>query len=330
MCNLDEAGQVSSIISISSFFCVRSSTIAVLNIELPTVLLRCSTYSTRPKMVACYYKKSDQTVNTINSGVCSDSRSASGFFSCCFPWDECLPNSICYSKEKTTFYTSLCTDQTYQDSACQKACSMSSPSPPNYAHTDDPQDGVYLTDLTYNSSTSSWACCNGDTACSTSSNDTFDAPAPELLRQQTMAIYDLIPTATSSSSSRTPTSASTGSTTDSTSTASSAAIPSINDNSSTSLSAGAKAGVGVGVTIGVLLIIAAIALLLLHKSKRRRNHILPTANTLGNDKQEIDGSPVNSYTKSTPFQYPAEVPGTIAGSELDSGKGGGHRPQELP
>ena len=284
-------------------------------------------------MVACYYKKSDQTVNTINSGVCSGSRSAGGFFSCCFPWDECLPNSLCYHKEKATFYTSLCTDQTYQDSACQKACSTSSLLLlPNYAHADHLADGVYLTNLTYNSTTSSWACCNGDTSCSTSTNDTFNAPAPELLRQQTMAIYDFIPTATSSSSSITPTSARTSSTTDSASSASSAssaAIASTNNNSSTALSTGAKAGVGVGVTVGVLLIIGVIALLLLRRSKRRRNDILPTTNTLGNSEQEKDGSPVNSYTKSIPPQYPAEVPGTAVGSELDSGKGGTHRPQEL-
>jgi hypothetical protein len=281
-------------------------------------------------MVACYYKKSDQTVNTINSGVCSGSRSAGGFFSCCFPWDECLPNSLCYSKEKTTFYTSLCTDQTYQDSACQKGCSTSTLLPlPNSAHTDNFQDGVYLTDLTYNSTTSSWACCNGDTSCSTSSNDTFNAPAPELLRQQTMAIYDFIPTATLSSFSKSATSASSSSTTDSASPASSAAIASTNDNSSTALGTGVKAGVGVGVAIGVLLIIGAIALLLLRRSKRNKNDLLPMANTLGNGKQEIDGSSVNGYSKSIPFQYAAEVPGTVAGSELDSGKGGTRRPQEL-
>jgi hypothetical protein len=57
-----------------------------------------------------------------------------------------------------------------------------------------------------------------------------------------------------------------------------------------------------------------MALLLLRRNKRKRNDILPTVNTLGNDTQEKDGSPINGYTKSMPVQYMAEFPGMVAGS----------------
>ena len=73
-------------------------------------------------MVQCYYKHNG-LIETINSGLCSGSGSAAGFYSCCFPWDGCLPNALCASANQTGYYTGLCTDQTLKDSACQQGCS---------------------------------------------------------------------------------------------------------------------------------------------------------------------------------------------------------------
>jgi hypothetical protein len=154
-------------------------------------------------MVLCYYKKEDQVIREINSGLCLGSGSAAGYFSCCFPWDKCLPNALCYSTNATAYYTALCTDQSVQDSACQKGCSTDFPSPAFPIRTDHeiPADyfrgGVYG-DVSYNSSSNAWACCKGDTSCSRST-ETFEAPAPDLLLQQTHTIVDFIPTSTSSS-----------------------------------------------------------------------------------------------------------------------------------
>lgn len=73
-------------------------------------------------MVQCYYKNQDQVIRQINSGLCLGSQGEAGHYSCCFPWDKCLPDGICFDPKQTTYYTSLCTDQTLQDSSCQKGC----------------------------------------------------------------------------------------------------------------------------------------------------------------------------------------------------------------
>lgn len=76
-------------------------------------------------MVFCYYRSKDNPglIRQINHGVCADSGSATGHYSCCWPWDECLPNPLCWSTTQPLYYTATCTDQTLQDSACQKGCS---------------------------------------------------------------------------------------------------------------------------------------------------------------------------------------------------------------
>lgn len=212
-------------------------------------------------MVACYYKNDDNPslVKTINSGVCLGSGSSAGFYSCCFPWDTCLPNGFC--KTNTTYYSALCTDQTLQDSSCQHGCG-----------------GLYRTGLQYDTAASVWKCCNqNDRTCSTGTNATFSGPAPQQLLAQTRTIVDFIPSSTASSSSMSSTSAGAGTTTGSTTSISTSASASAagaagsvsSSNSPGGLSTGAKAGVGVGVAVVVIALIAGLVFWLL---KRRRNN----------------------------------------------------------
>lgn len=92
-----------------------------------------TTSSTRPQpwfnATSDYYKDDDSfsLIRSINSGVCISSGYSAGFFSCCFPWDKCLPDGLCRATESSTYYTALCTDQTLQDKSCQKGCSKSTP-----------------------------------------------------------------------------------------------------------------------------------------------------------------------------------------------------------
>lgn len=198
-------------------------------------------------------------IRTINSGVCTGSGSAAGFFSCCFPWDTCLPSGFC--RANTTYYTALCTDQTLQDEVCQRGCG-----------------GLYRTSLQYDTGSASWKCCNQeDRTCSTATNATFDAPAPQQLLAQTRTIVDFIPTSTAalrstSSTPRTSTSSSTNSSTSSTSPVSTSASSSAE---TIGLSTGARAGIGAGLAVLVIGLIAGLVWWLLKRKKNGVGSINP-------------------------------------------------------
>jgi hypothetical protein len=91
------------------------------------------------------------------------------------------------------------------------------------------------------------------------------------------------------------------------------------------------------VTIGALLIIGAVVLLLLRR-RRRDKHSMDDATPMytgGIDDtnsygiQEKDSSPLPNYSSSVPGQYNAELSGRGKSSEMDSGRDGNQRPQEL-
>jgi hypothetical protein len=78
--------------------------------------------------------------------------------------------------------------------------------------------------------------------------------------------------------------------------------------------------------------VGAIAVILLRRSKRKRHdRMLATQDggTFANDKPEIDGTPVKTSPRSTSDYDAAELPTSLAHPEMESGKGGNHRPQEL-
>ncbi|KAI9791631.1 MAG: hypothetical protein M1816_003717 [Peltula sp. TS41687] len=189
----------------------------------------------------------------------------------------------------------------------------------------DPRYGVYLTGLTYNSSSTQWACCNsGDTACSTSSNGTFSAPAPAALRQQTMTILNFIPSSTSttiSTSRRTTTSA-----TDSTTPASSTGTVRAESSNNTSLKPAAAAGIGVGATIAVLGLITVAVLLLLRRRKRKRQGTIVDTTGGMPAKDVMSG---NDRSKTPLPEYSAELQTQERAYELGYGSEGNQRPQEL-
>lgn len=230
-------------------------------------------------MVQCYYKNDENPnlIRSINSGVCVGSGSATGFFSCCFPWDTCLPSGFCSTN--TTYYTALCTDQTLQDGACQHGC-----------------NGLYRTGLQYDTGSARWKCCNKeDTTCSTGTNATFDAPAPQQLSAQTRTIVDFIPTSTAASpstasTSQTNTISSTSSNSSyisstssgsSSSTSSSSPVPASVSSSvqAPGLSTGAKAGIGAGVAVLVIALIAGLAFWLVRRRKNNARSVYPSGPT---------------------------------------------------
>jgi len=233
-------------------------------------------------MVQCYYKNDDSLtlIRSINSGVCVSSGSSSGFFSCCFPWDKCLPDGLCQATEGNTYYTALCTDQTLQDESCQKGCSKST-----HYHAgvgfdvrmwaNQPKDGLYRTGLTYNATDSLWACCNAeDASCSTSTNVTLELPAPEVLLQSTMTIVDFIPTSSEIASTGPSTTSAIGvASTTSRATSSSAQASSADSasvpRSDSGLSVGATAGISVGVAVVVISGIVCLVFWLLTRRKRK-------------------------------------------------------------
>jgi hypothetical protein len=81
--------------------------------------------------------------------------------------------------------------------------------------------------------------------------------------------------------------------------------------------------------MGALLVIAAVVTLLLRrKSKRRKSGA--TNDAFGvHGMPEKDGASAESYPKRIPPQYDAELPSAPAAFEMEPGKSGNHRPQEL-
>lgn len=245
-------------------------------------------------MVQCYYKNDDNPnlIQSINSGVCEGSGSAAGFFSCCFPWDTCLPDGICYTN--TTYYTALCTDSTLQDASCQHGCG-----------------GLYRTGLRYSDASADWICCNKDNpTCSTGTNATFNAPAPQQLLTQTRTIVDFIPSST-------PTSTSTSQATSSTSSASSNASGSTvsSHEERTGLSTGAKAGIGIGAAVLVMALLAGLVFWLLRRKNSARSASAPHTSAPPAWVSEVKGN----YTQPPVYEaddrtWPVEADSSTSGS----------------
>lgn len=238
-------------------------------------------------MVQCYYKNdaNPSLIRSINSGVCMGSGSSAGFFSCCFPWDECLPSGFCHSN--STYYTALCTDQTLQDEVCQHGCG-----------------GLYRTGLQYDSESASWMCCDkSDTTCTTGTNATFDAPAPEQLLAQTRTIVDFIPTSTASSKVASSTGSTSSTGTSSEATAHSTTSPAIATTTAnpSGMTTGAKAGIGAGIAVVLLVLVACVVIWL----KRRKRHtkgsaLNPPAWTLAGEMHASSVTPTLIHEKYTP------------------------------
>jgi hypothetical protein len=86
------------------------------------------------------------------------------------------------------------------------------------------------------------------------------------------------------------------------------------------------------VALAIFIMVGAIAVILLRRSKRKRHDLMlatQDGGTFANDKPEIDGTPVKTSPRSTSDYYAAELPTSLAHPEMESGKGGNHRPQEL-
>ncbi|KAJ9656833.1 hypothetical protein H2198_004721 [Neophaeococcomyces mojaviensis] len=269
-------------------------------------------------MVQCYYKNDQQPnlIRSINSGVCMGSGSAAGIYSCCFPWDECLPNGFCKTNE-TVYYTALCTDQTLQDSVCQHAC-----------------NGLYRTGLKYDGSSELWMCCDNDGyECSSSTNGTFSAPAPQALTARTMTIVDFIPSSTTAVASSTTNQSTSSAVTPNTSTSSvqspssagATTAPSSSTSSpppqstqaeiqqSSSLSVGAKAGIGIGAAVLLIALVTGFVFWFLKRRRTNKSAGRPADPTATN--WHVAGEmPANApvLEKYAPFQRVHEADSTPA------------------
>jgi len=204
----------------------------------------------------CYYK-SDNTKHTSTGGPCGVVTPNGNFSSCCAIGDTCLADGLChYTHPKpaapnvvTGYYVGGCTDSTLSSTACNPSCS-----------------DLDLTDIVYNQTTKTWACCgttNGIVHCGTPTLETFKAPAPSAL-SATYTVPSTVATGPASSSSVSSSSSSTA-----TGTGAAGSGNGNGNNGSGGLSTGAQAGIGVGCAIAGLAMLGLLGWLFL---RRRRRH----------------------------------------------------------
>ncbi|KAF2803247.1 uncharacterized protein BDZ99DRAFT_503296 [Mytilinidion resinicola] len=200
---------------------------------------------------------------------------------CCAVSDECGEDSICYNKDpslKSGFYPGGCTDSSYADSVCEKACSE-----------------FKATEIIYNYTENLWHCC-GDQYCTSDppTDVTFQAVSPKqwsaLPLTQTATVVTYASSSTTLQTSSSPSSSTTLQTSSSPSSATlqssspsptpsatmsatwsatTSATPSATTAPATGgLSKPAKAGIGVGGSIAGLSVLALLLLLRRERAKR--------------------------------------------------------------
>ncbi|CAK4031565.1 Hypothetical predicted protein [Lecanosticta acicola] len=194
----------------------------------------------------CFWKNSAGIVSESTQGwhVCNNTKTtATGASLCCLNGAQCGEDSICHfpggSQGGTGWFLGGCTDGSYNDPICAKACT-----------------DFGTTWIQYNNSEQLWHCCGNDDCGqpNTPSNETFQAVA--------QTAWSALPsTATSTASTATATG------TNGASQTSNASSNNDSDNSSSGLSTGAQAGIGVGVAVGAIVVITAFAFWFLRRRK---------------------------------------------------------------